>query len=189
MAIILASASPRRSELLNQIGCNFAVITSDVIENNHQGIPPKQLVIAHAKAKALAVAAKASSDDVIIGADTIVVLDGKVFGKPNDVQDAKKILRILSGREHQVITGIALVRGKQVLVDYSITLVKMAEMSDKNIDKYIASGEPMDKAGAYAIQGKGAIFVESITGCYSNVVGLPLSKLAKLLDKVGVYVP
>lgn len=189
MAIILASASPRRSELLNQIGCKFEVITSDVIENNNQGIPPEQLVILHARAKALAVGAKAQSEDVIIGADTIVVLDGIVYGKPNDVKDAKKILGTLSGKEHQVITGIAVIRGDQVLVDYSTTLVKMAEMSGKEIDRYIASGEPMDKAGAYAIQGKGAIFVEGINGCYSNVVGLPLRKLAILLDKVGVCVP
>lgn len=189
MTILLASASPRRSEILTQIGCNFRIVTSNVTEDNAQNIPPAQLAEMHAKKKALAVQAKADSDDIIIGADTIVVLDGEVFGKPNGTADAKRILETLSGREHQVITGVAVVTKDQIFTDHTTTSVRMAVMSPEEIEKYIATGEPMDKAGAYAIQGIGALFVEGIDGCYSNVVGLPIRMLALLLKKVGVMLP
>lgn len=186
MAIVLASASPRRRELLTQIGCDFKIVTSDVFEDNAQNIPPAQLAVSHAKAKALAVRAEADIDDIIIGADTIVVLSDEVFGKPQNAADAKRILQSLSGREHEVITGVAVVTGTQVLTEYTVTIVRMAVMSDEEIENYIATGEPMDKAGAYAIQGIGALFVEGINGCYSNVVGLPLRTIAGLLKQVGV---
>lgn len=188
MAIILASASPRRRDLLSQIGCEFKVVTSDVIENNEQDLAPQQIVLSHAKEKAQAVLKKVCCDDVVIGADTIVVLGNKVYGKPTDIEDARRMLKELSGRVHQVITGIAVLCHDTVLTDYEVTVVKMGELTDEEIDKYIASGEPMDKAGAYAIQGKGALLVEGIEGCYFNVVGLPLRKLAKILMKVGVRV-
>ncbi|MPM63572.1 Septum formation protein Maf [bioreactor metagenome] len=188
MAIILASASPRRRELLAQIGCDFEVVTSDVIEDNAQDIAPEQLALVHAKAKAEAVAMLVNHDDIVIGADTIVVLDGRVYGKPENVEDAKEILSSLSGREHQVITGIAVECRGVILTDYAVTTVKMAILNADDIERYVASGEPMDKAGAYAIQGKGAVFIEGIAGCYSNVVGLPLRKLAIILAKVGVSV-
>lgn len=187
MAILLASASPRRSELLTQIGCDFRIVPSDVIEDNTQRIPPAQLAISHAKAKALASRTEADADNnIIIGADTIVVLNGEVFGKPQDAADARRMLKSLSGREHEVITGVAVVTGDRVLTDYTSTSVRMAVMCAEEIESYIATGEPMDKAGAYAIQGIGALFVEGIDGCYSNVVGLPLRMLAKLLKQVGV---
>ncbi|MDD4601195.1 Septum formation protein Maf [bioreactor metagenome] len=189
MAIVLASASPRRRELLAQIGCGFTVVTSDIIEDNTQDIPPEQLVILQAKIKAQSVAAVVDRHDIVIGADTIVVLDGQVYGKPKDTHDAKCMLFSLSGREHKVITGIAVVTRDILLTDYEVTTVKMAELTAEDIQRYVISGEPMDKAGAYAIQGKGAVFIERIDGCYSNVVGMPLRKLAKLLAKVGVSVP
>ncbi|MGI6092110.1 MAG: septum formation inhibitor Maf [Veillonellaceae bacterium] len=188
MAIILASASPRRRELLAQIGCEFKVVTSDIIEDNEQNIDPNQLAMAHAAAKAKAVAVLVNRDDVVIGADTIVVLDGKVYGKPVDVDDAKRMLLSLSGREHQVITGLAVAHRGLLFTDCAVTIVKMANLTAEDIDNYVASGEPMDKAGAYAIQGKGAVFIDGIEGCYSNVVGLPLRRLAKILAKVGVSV-
>lgn len=188
MAIILASASPRRRELLAQIGCDFEVVTSDVIEDNDQDIAPEVIALAHAKAKAESVAGLVDCDDIVIGADTIVVLDGRVYGKPDNVEEAKEMLFSLSGREHQVITGLALAHRGIILTDYAVTTVKMAVLTVDDIQRYVASGEPMDKAGAYAIQGKGAVFIEHIEGCYSNVVGLPLRKLAIILAKAGVRV-
>lgn len=189
MSIILASASPRRRELLSQINCIFKVITSDIAEDNTQDIAPEQLVIRHAKSKAEAVAALVNSNDIVIGADTIVVLDGKVYGKPNDFDDARHTLSCLSGRSHQVITGIAVISQGKIFTDYEVTEVRMAKLTADEIERYIMGREPMDKAGAYAIQGQGAVFIEGINGCYSNVVGLPLRKLANLLAKVGVSLP
>ena len=186
MAIILASASPRRQELLRQVGCDFSVMISDIIEDNTQNIPPEQLAVLQAKEKAIDISSKAYHDDVVIGADTIVVLDGQVYGKPDDVNDARRILHQLSGKEHQVITGIAIVRSGKVWTDFVTTTVKFAHMTAEQIERYLATGEPMGKAGAYAIQGIGALFVEGIHGCYTNVVGLPLNKLSDVLRKAGV---
>lgn len=181
MAIILASASPRREELLRQVGCEFTIITSDVAEDNDKALPPVELAVGHARAKALSVAGQVAADDVVIGADTIVVLAGQVFGKPQDAADARRMLLALAGREHQVMTGVAVVTGGRVYSDLAVTNVRMRAYSDAALDKYLASGEPMGKAGAYAIQGLGALLVEGITGCYANVVGLPLVTLDKLL--------
>lgn len=186
MAIILASASPRRQELLRQVGCDFSVMVSDVIEDNNQDIAPEQLAIVQARDKAVDISSKVSADDVVIGADTIVVLDGQVYGKPIDINDARHILQQLSGKEHQVITGIAVVTSDHAWTDYVVTTVKFAHITAEEIEKYLATGEPMDKAGAYAIQGIGALFVKGIHGCYTNVVGLPLNKLSDVLRKAGV---
>lgn len=186
MGIILASASPRRQELLRQVGCEFTVKISDVVEDNHQDLLPQELAVFHAKAKAVDISLKGSSDDVIIGADTIVVLDGKVYGKPMDIDDARSILTHLSGKNHQVITGIAVVKGDKVWTDFVVTTVKIGTLTRDEIENYLATGEPMDKAGAYGIQGMGALLVEEIKGCYNNVVGLPLRKLSDVLRKAGV---
>jgi len=186
IAIILASASPRRQELLRQVGCDFTVMISDFIEDNNQDLSPQKLAMLQARNKAVDVAAKAGIDDIVIGADTIVVLDGKIYGKPVDINDARQILTTLSGRQHQVYTGIAVARAGETWTDYVVTSVRISTLTGQQIEKYLATGEPMDKAGAYAIQGVGALFVEDISGCYTNVVGLPLNKLSNVLRKAGV---
>lgn len=186
MEIVLASASPRRQQLLEQIGCKFTVVISEVIEDNSIDMPPADLALAHAKAKALDVAAKCSRGAVVIGADTIVVLDDRVYGKPNDVDDARRMLIDLSGREHQVISGIAVVKNHEIWSDYVTTTVHIRRLSSDEIERYIATGEPMDKAGAYAIQGIGTLLVKGIRGCYTNVVGLPLTALSCIMEKAGV---
>lgn len=186
MSIILASASPRRRDLLSQVGCDFVVMASTIIEDNSKAVCPHELAVLQAKEKALDVFSKAQAHDVVIGADTIVVLDGQVFGKPVDEEEARHMLTSLSGKEHQVITGIAVVTAKDILTDFVVTGVKMKDSEVGELESYLATGEPMDKAGAYAIQGVGALLVEGINGCYTNVVGLPLNKLAHLLKKAGV---
>ncbi|MDT8902266.1 Maf family protein [Anaeroselena agilis] len=187
MAIILASASPRREELLRQVGCAFTVITSGVEEDNDRGLPPVELAVAHALAKARDVAAKAGPGETVVGADTIVVLDGRVYGKPRDIADARRMLDELAGREHQVITGVAVVKGDKAWTDFAVTAVRFRDYGPETIERYLSGGEPLGKAGAYAIQGAGALLVEGITGCYANVVGLPLVMLDKLLSRaVGV---
>lgn len=186
MAIILASGSPRRQELLAQIGCKFRIEQSDVIEDNTLAMAPAQLAVLQAEAKARAVAAKAGADDVVIGADTIVVLGQAVFGKPTDAAAAKVMLRQLSGRDHQVITGVAVVHAGRSYTDFTATTVTMRQLTDAEIENYVATGEPLDKAGAYGIQGLGALLIERIAGCYTNVVGLPVVTLARLLNKVGI---
>lgn len=187
MKIILASASPRRQELLRQIGCTFKVVTSEVEEDNSLPVPPIQLALCHAEAKAVAAMPLVDKGDLIIAADTIVVLDGQVFGKPQNENMARQMLTRLSARDHEVITGIAIIIGEKIITDYCITRVKMTTISAEEIERYIASGEPSDKAGAYAIQGKGAVFISEIHGCYYNVVGLPLHTLASLLKREGVH--
>lgn len=200
MTLVLASASPRRSALLQQIGADFIVCVSDVIEDNDQVLSPSELVIMQAKQKAEAVACQwfavstvRNNHDVIIGADTIVVLDGQVFGKPSNDEEAFSMLSALSGRSHQVITGVAVVIQQgidnndfRILTAVAVTTVTFCSLSAAIISSYIKTGEPFDKAGAYAIQGKGSLFVEKIAGDYTNVVGLPLTTLATLLTKVGV---
>ncbi len=186
MTMILASQSPRRMELLKQVGCKFKVLISKVKEDNEKALPPIELAIHHAREKALDVAAQVSSNEVVIGADTIVLLDGKVFGKPSGAEDARYMLKCLAGRQHEVITGVAVVKGETIYTDYQVTKVCIRQLSDEEIERYIATGESFDKAGAYAIQGVGTLLVEGIVGCYSNVVGLPLITLSKLLSKVGI---
>jgi septum formation protein len=190
MKVILASASPRRVELLQQMGLEFEVVVSQVVEDNTKELPPHELVTWQAKAKALDVAKSLQSKDLVLGADTIVVLNGQVFGKPLDAAEAKKMLTILSGKTHEVITGVALVDSEKntLWTDYTVTKVKMSSFDNGQIERYIKTGEPLDKAGAYAIQGKGAMLVESITGCYTNVVGLPIPLVYNLLKKAGMNV-
>jgi len=186
MAIVLASASPRRQELLRQIGCEFTVMISDIVEDNDQDLAAEDLAMLQARCKAVDVSSKVGVDDIVIGADTIVVLDGQVYGKPIDINDARQILTKLSGRQHQVITGIAVAHAGKIWTDYVVTSVGFGNISRQQIENYLATGEPMDKAGAYAIQGVGALLVEAINGCYTNVVGLPLNKLSEVLGKAGV---
>jgi len=187
MTIILASASPRRMELLSQVGCEFTVQASSHAEEDVAGLPPAEMAVYHARAKALDVAAQASPEDVVIGADTIVVFQDCILGKPKGLKDARRMLTELSGQEHHVVTGVAVVRGSQVFTDFAVTAVHMRAYSVEEMENYLATGEYHDKAGAYAIQGYGALLIDSISGCYSNVVGLPLAVVAKLLKKVGVH--
>lgn len=182
MEIILASASPRREELLRQVDCKFSIITSEIVEDNEQDMPPAELAVLHASAKALDVASKHNGPEaLVIGADTIVVLDNRVYGKPRDEEDAERMLHELQGQEHQVISGVAVVYKGEIWTDYAVTRVVLRALSAEEVKRYIATGEPLDKAGAYAIQGVGALLVEEITGSYTNVVGLPLTTLNKLL--------
>ena len=186
MRIILASSSPRRQQLLSLTGLAFEVIVSAVKEDNTQNMPPHKLAVAHARDKAVDVSKSCSDNAIIIGADTIVVLEDKVYGKPVDRADAVRMLTNLSGREHTVISGVAVVKGQHIFTGYASTTVTFKQLSRDQIERYVATGEPMDKAGAYAIQGKGTLLVESIHGCYNNVVGLPLVTLAELLCQAGV---
>lgn len=177
--MILASASPRRRELLLQVGYTFEVIPSTVEEEMEHGTP-KEIVKHNALIKAQDIAHRYTSD-IVIGADTIVTVDGKIFGKPKDEADAEAMLMSLSGRVHQVMTGIAVVEGTRVYNDVVVTDVVMRAYSREEVRGYIKTGEPMDKAGAYGIQGIGALLVEKINGCYNNVVGLPIARLAEVL--------
>lgn len=186
--IILASGSPRRKELLEQAGYSFLVEVSDADENV-EDMAPGAMVEELSLRKAQAVAALHEQDEQsykIIGADTIVVLDGKVLGKPSDEEDAMNMLSALSGREHEVYTGVSLLTlqgGKITKTQqfFECTKVVMREMSHQEIEAYIATGEPMDKAGAYGIQGRAAIFISGIHGDYYNVVGLPICHLTSIL--------
>jgi septum formation protein len=189
--IILASGSPRRRELLASLGLPFEVLVSDADESTPPEWTPETIVRNLAVRKAEAVLPAAGERDaVIVGSDTIVVLDDKVLGKPVDEQDSAKMLAMLQGRTHQVYTGVAcigLAEGR-TLVDHRVTSVTMRAMSEDEICAYIATGEPADKAGSYAIQGLGATLVDEIEGCYFNVVGLPLSLLSGMLSGFGISV-
>lgn len=180
--LILASGSPRRRELLAQTGRLFRIIVSDADEIETADMSPTEVAVHNARVKALAVAANVPDSATIIGADTIVVLDGCVFGKPADEEDARRMLSDLSGKTHQVITGVCLVRGEQCTTFAETTNVYFRELTAGEIDAYIATGEPLDKAGAYGIQGAASAFVDHIEGDYDNVVGLPVTRLERALD-------
>ena len=188
--LILASASPRREELLRQLGVPFTVVRSDLPEELMGGSPVES-VRALALAKARAVAGRVATG-VVLGADTVVVLDGAVFGKPASLDDARGMLRALRGRSHQVITGVALVEASEGAGEAPsevlavVTLVQMRQYGEDEIDAYVATGEPVDKAGAYAIQGEGGKLVSRVDGCYTNVVGLPLGTTRRLLEAWGL---
>lgn len=184
--IILASESPRRQELLKQIGCEFYCVPSAVMENNGEGIPPEQLVINNALAKAKDVVKRENIVLPVVAADTIVSFAGHVYGKPVDQEDAFRILNALIGNTHQVYTGIVLAKGEEIWYDVVKTNVTFCLLTDAEIKDYIATGEPMGKAGAYAIQGYAAAFVKQLEGSYSNVVGLPLYNLLKLAKRAGL---
>ena len=180
--LILASASPRRKELLALAGFEFDVVTSSVDEIIDPELKPHELVVSLASQKAKAVASK-HTDKTVIGADTVVVLDGKVLGKPKNEQDAVDMLKALSGNIHEVYTGVYLVNGGKEKGFYECTKVKFCTLSDEQISAYVATGEPMDKAGSYGIQGKGCMLVEGIEGDYFNVVGFPVSRFCRELYK------
>lgn len=171
--LVLASQSPRRSELLAVAGFRFSVRVKPVEELRRTGESPVDYARRLARAKAEAVWERA--DEIVLGADTIVVIDDYVLEKPAGANDARAMLQLLSGREHSVITGICLVHEHGVVVDHSATQVRFVPLTDSEIAEYVASGEPIDKAGAYAIQGLASKYVESVHGCYFNVMGLPLS--------------
>lgn len=185
MKLILASASPRRRRLLEQIGLSFQVIPSHVDEDEIVSHDPLINIQAIAQLKARAVAASVE-DGIVIGADTQILMDGETLGKPVDEADAARILSKLSGRSHEVITGVALIDARTGREETWVetTLVTFRELLEEEISEYVATGEPMGKAGAYGIQGKAAAFVERIEGCYFNVVGLPLAKLSQKLRKL-----
>ena len=184
--LILASASPRRQELLRQIGCKFRVVVSDADELSGDGIPPERLAVENARRKAEDVSAKAGGNAPVLGADTVVAVDEKILGKPKDAADAARMLRLLSGRQHFVYTGIALAYRGEVYIDVVRTAVWVDTLSDEEITAYIATGEPMDKAGAYAVQGIAAKFIPRVDGSFSNVVGLPLYAVRELVRKAGI---
>jgi septum formation protein len=185
--LVLASTSPRRSALLSEADIPFdAVAPRDVAEDFPRGEPPREIVIRHALAKARSVAADYPGR-ILLGADTIVVLEGAVFGKPADEDEARAMLAYLQGRTHTVFTGLAVVdlaAGRE-LSDAEATDVTMRPLVMEEIAAYVATGEPLDKAGAYAIQGRGALLVERVDGDYFNVVGLPLFRLSKMLASCG----
>ncbi len=182
--LVLASASPRRQELLRNAGIIFEVQPAHIPEEPLTGESAKDCAERLAREKALAVARQRPDlcpNDCVLGADTVVVVDGEILGKPSDAADAARMLRQLSGREHQVITGVCLVVSGQWSVGSETTLVTVSEITDEEIADYIASGEPMDKAGAYAIQGIASRWIPRIEGDYSNVVGLPVALAWRML--------
>lgn len=190
MSIILASNSPRRRELLAQIGIrDFQILSPDVDEAVEPGLSPARMVEALSLRKARAAAGRAGADDLIIAADTVVALDGRVLGKPQDQGEAFAMLSALSGREHRVYTGVTVLGGGQAATEHEETAVTFRALSPEEIRDYIATGEPMDKAGAYGIQGVGALLVQGIRGDYCNVVGLPLFRLGRMLSGFGVKLP
>jgi len=180
--VVLASGSPRRRELLDQLGVSFDVIVPDIDETPFDGEDARAYVRRLASAKAVAVPA----EGVVIAADTTVDLGGRILGKPVDADDAAAMLRALSGRTHRVHTGVAVRRGPTTAVDVATTMVTMTAIGDSALRWYVGTGEPLDKAGAYAVQGTGGVFVERIRGSVSNVVGLPLHVVARLAADLGV---
>lgn len=184
--IILASASPRRKKLLEGIEIDFKVVPSEIDESKIKLDTPIQLVRRLSYLKAQDVASK--EDGIIIAADTVVSLEGNILEKPKDSNEAYQMLNKLSGKTHQVITGIAIINQDNSLIDHQATEVTFKHLTQEEIREYITTGEPLDKAGAYGIQGKGALFVKEIKGCFYNVVGLSLFKLAKMLKELGVKI-
>ena len=182
MELILASQSPRRKELLGLFRLPFTVKVADIDETMDLNKPPYDEVARVSRCKAEAVARK--NDDIVIAADTIVVCEGKVLGKPRDEQDAKEMLSLLSGRDHQVMTGMCVIRGETTVTVTEVTDIHFRELSEAEIDAYIATKEPMDKAGSYGIQGGAALFAEKMVGDYYNVMGLPVCRLHTILHKI-----
>ena len=184
MAYILASKSPRRRAYLTELGIPFTIMTKETDETLDESITPREGVEILARRKAEALSQDVSQADILIAADTLVELDGKALGKPIDEADAKAMLSRLSGARHTVHTGVAVKRGERILSDAETTVIRFRPLTEDEIDAYIASGEPMDKAGAYGIQGGASAFVESIDGEFDNVVGLPCKLLVRLLSEI-----
>lgn len=186
MSIILASKSPRRQELLKLLGLEFTVHTADIDEHMDPSLPPEQEVARVSAEKARAVAKDCAEEDIIISADTIVVIDGQILGKPKSEADAIRMLNLLSGRRHEVMTGLTVLSGGQSQTQVVRTGIEFRRLTDREIDAYVATGEPMDKAGAYGAQGVASLFVEGIIGDFFNVMGLPMCVLGRMLSELGV---
>ncbi len=184
MNIILASQSPRRRELLGLFHLPYIVRVADIDETMDPGKAPCDEVARVSRAKALAV--EREDEDLVIAADTIVVCENQVLGKPRDEEDAKAMLRLLSGRDHQVMTGVTVVKGDMARTITEVTDIHFRELSEQEIAAYVATGEPMDKAGSYGIQGGAALFAEKMVGDYYNVMGLPVCRLWQILQEFGV---
>ena len=182
MQFILASQSPRRKELMGFLSVPFTVQIADIDETMDPSLPPEQEVARVSRMKAEAVSRE--PEDVVIAADTIVVCEGQILGKPRDEADAVRMLRLLSGREHQVMTGLTVLHGTECENGTQITDLHFRPLTDREIFRYVATGEPMDKAGAYGIQGGGALFADRMSGDYYNVMGLPVCRLGEILRKM-----
>ncbi len=178
--LILASGSPRRSEILNSVGWEFEKVVADIDETEFEDENPADYVQRLAKEKAEFVAVN-YSNQIVLGADTTVVIDNQIIGKPVNFDDAKRMLKLLSGRTHEVLTGVAIVKNGETKVGLQRTKVKFAKLSDSEIEFLVKFGEPLDKAGAYAVQAQAALFIEGIEGDYWNVVGLPISLVYQLV--------
>ena len=183
MNLILASASPRRQELLKVMGLPFMVRVADIDETMDPNAAPYDEVARVSRLKAQAIPQE--DGDIVIAADTIVVCEGKVLGKPRSEEDAMAMLRLLSGRDHQVMTGCTILRGDAAETFTEVTDLHFRKLSEKEIGRYVASGEPMDKAGSYGIQGGAALFCTHMVGDYYNVMGLPLCRLHQMLTKLA----
>ena len=189
MNIILASGSPRRKELLEMLGIeNLKILPAQGEEIAPAYSTPQELVMALAAQKAGEVAGRCDSEDLVIGADTIVWFEGRPFGKPRSEDEAVQMLRTLSGRTHRVYTGVALVRGGRTVTGCEESAVTFRELAEDEIRRYVRSGEPRDQAGAYGAQGRGALLVERIEGDFFNVMGLPLCRLGQMLKEQGVEI-
>ncbi len=187
MRLILASASPRRAEVLRDAGIAFEAVSTDAEESRRPDETPEELVRRLAEAKARFAAARTPGAAIVVGADTTVVVDGLILGKPASAEDARDMLRRLSGRTHGVLTCLVAIRlpDGAARAELETTQVTFAPLTAEEIEEYVASGEPFDKAGAYAIQGRGGRFVTRVEGCYFNVVGLPLARLYRILRALG----
>src|SRR2546423_770386 len=189
MRLVLASASARRAEILRDAGLLFTVLSAAVDETPIPGEPAQEMVQRLATAKAELVAARAIGPAIVIAADTTVVLDGHILGKPRTSEEARRMLEMLSGRTHSVLTGVTLIRlpdiERRAFVE--TTHVHFAKLSDAEITRYLASGDPLDKAGAYGIQGRAGRYVPRVEGCYFNIVGLPLARLVQSLGELGWF--
>ena len=186
MKIVLASQSPRRKELLGRMGLKFVTQASKIDESAFDGLEARELVATLSREKAQWIARQLEGETLVIGADTVVVRDGAALGKPKDAEDAVAMLLSLSGRDHQVCTGVTVCRGDRVLTQVEETQVTFRDLTETEVRQYVSTGEPMDKAGAYGIQGLGGLLVEGIRGDYSNVVGLPVCRLGQMLKDFGV---
>ncbi len=187
MEIILASGSPRRRELLERMGVReFTVVSPDADESLEEGLPPAEQVERLSRRKAEAVAAQVEADALVIAADTVVALDGAILGKPADEEEAFRMLSALSGVRHQVYTGVTVTQNGKTLTGHEVTSVDVRPLEAEEVELYIATGECMDKAGAYGIQGYGALLIEGINGDYYNVMGLPVVRLSRMLKEFGV---
>ena len=183
MQLILASQSPRRRELLGLFRRPFVIRVADIDETMDENLPPFDEVARVSRAKAQAIPRE--EDDIVVAADTIVVCAGRTLGKPRSEAEAREMLRLLSGRDHQVMTGMTVLRGEKAVSCTEVTDIHFRELSDKEIESYIATGEPMDKAGSYGIQGGAALFAQRMVGDYYNVMGLPVCRLYEILSQLA----